>query len=112
MSHLKIIKKKRPDASGTTVSINFPSGVGLYISLECYREINQPDCGKLFNEAKNSKQQSCGKSIIPSAYVIGTGFLISKDTLDKTRRKSIITRLCNKPIRLIFKPFLKIFKYS
>jgi hypothetical protein len=51
----------RLDASGTTVSINYPLGVGLFIALECYREINQPDCGKLFNEAKNSKQMSCEK---------------------------------------------------
>ena len=51
----------RLDASGTQVSINYPLGVGIFIALECYREINQPDCGKLFNEAKNSKQLSCGK---------------------------------------------------
>lgn len=35
--------------------------------------------------------------MIPSAHVIGTGFLISKDGVDKTRRKSLITRLCNNP---------------
>lgn len=37
--------------------------------------------------------------MIPSAHVIGTGFLITKDALDKTRRKSLISRLCNKPIK-------------
>jgi hypothetical protein len=37
--------------------------------------------------------------MIPSAYIIGTGFLISKDAVDKTRRKSLITRLCNKPTK-------------
>jgi hypothetical protein len=37
--------------------------------------------------------------MIPSANVIGNGFLISKDALDKTRRKSLISRLCDKPIR-------------
>lgn len=40
------------------------------------------------------------KSIIPSAYVIGTGFLLSKDGIDKTRRKSLITRMCNRPSKL------------
>lgn len=40
--------------------------------------------------------------MIPSAHVIGSGFLISKDGVDKTRRKSLITRLCNKPIKYGF----------
>jgi hypothetical protein len=40
------------------------------------------------------------KAMIPSSYIIGTGFLISKDSIDKTRRKSLITRLCNRPIKL------------
>lgn len=43
------------------MAITYPLGVGLFIALECYREINQPDCGKLFNEQKNAKQLSCGK---------------------------------------------------
>lgn len=39
------------------------------------------------------------KSIIPSSHVIGTGFLIGKDAIDKTRRKTLISKLCNRPIR-------------
>jgi hypothetical protein len=49
------------DLSGTLANIEFPQGVGLYISLQCYREINSPECEKLFKRAKNSKQLSCGK---------------------------------------------------
>jgi hypothetical protein len=89
--------------------------------MECFREINQPDCAKLFSTTKDIKQMSCAKvthqhetqkilnetnkgklfiqSMIPSANAIGTGFLIGSDAVDKTRRKSIITRLCNKPTR-------------
>lgn len=37
--------------------------------------------------------------MIPSAHVIGTGFLLSKDGVDKTRRKSLISRLCNRPTK-------------
>ena len=37
--------------------------------------------------------------MIPSAHIIGTGFLIGTDTIDKTRRKSLITRMCDRPTR-------------
>ena len=87
------------DFSGTLTSIDFPQGVGLYIAQECFREMNQPECESLFERSSKTKQLSCGQAMIPSAHVIGTGFLISRDAIDKTRRKSLITRLCNKPIK-------------
>ena len=87
------------DFSGTLTSVEFPQGVGLYIAQECFREMNQPECEKLFERSTKAKQLSCGQAMIPSAHVIGTGFLISRDSVDKTRRKSLITRLCNKPIK-------------
>ncbi|RNA42532.1 hypothetical protein BpHYR1_011154 [Brachionus plicatilis] len=87
------------DPTGTTISVDFPLGIGLYVTNECYREINQHECGKLFDRSRNIKQQSCGDSMIPSAHVIGTGFLLSKDGVDKTRRKSLVTRLCNRPTK-------------
>jgi hypothetical protein len=87
------------ESSGTTVPVRYPYGIGLYIASECYREINNPECAKLMSQMKSKSQKSCDKSIIPSAYVIGNGFLITNDAIDKTRRKSLITRLCNKPIK-------------
>jgi len=89
------------DFSGTLTSVEFPQGVGLYIAQECFREMNQPECEKLFERSTKAKQMSCGQEMIPSAHVIGTGFLISRDSVDKTRRKSLITRLCNKPIKYL-----------
>ncbi|CAF0786869.1 unnamed protein product [Brachionus calyciflorus] len=96
---VSVVDDEMNDATGTSINIDFPLGIGLYIANECYREINQPECEQLFDRSKNTKQKSCGDSMIPSAHVIGTGFLISKDGVDKTRRKSLITRLCNKPIK-------------
>ena len=87
------------DFSGTLTSVEFPQGVGMYIAQECFREMNQPECEKLFERSTKAKQMSCGQGMLPSAHVIGTGFLISRDSVDKTRRKSLITRLCNKPIK-------------
>jgi hypothetical protein len=49
------------DASGTSIKLPFPDGIGLYIVKECFREINQPDCNKIFQKAKNVKKMSCGK---------------------------------------------------
>ena len=97
---ISLIDEEEPEASGSTVEIEFPFGVGQYIALECYRELNNPDCKNLFKQSSSKmKHFSCGKSIIPSSYVIGTGFLIGKDSIDKTRRKSLITRLCNRPTK-------------
>ena len=48
-------------ASGTTVNVEFSHGIGLYIAMECFREINQPDCAKLFSTSKDVKQMSCAK---------------------------------------------------
>ena len=53
-------KIKRNDPTGTTIGVDFPLGIGLYITNECYREINQPECSKLFDQSKFTKQQSCG----------------------------------------------------
>ena len=56
-----MLKNFSDEGTGTTESINFPDGVGLYIAMECYRGLNQDRCSSLFKTAKNEKQKSCGK---------------------------------------------------
>lgn len=49
------------DATGTTVDVYFPYGVGMFIALECFRETNNNDCLKQLQKAsENTKQNSCG----------------------------------------------------
>jgi hypothetical protein len=92
---------KREQAVGTLENVWFPDGVGMYIALGCYRDSSPERCSQLLTKAKSHASKACGKHMIPSAFSIGTGFLVRSDSVDKTRRKSLINRLCNTPTKYL-----------